>query len=82
MDIKTYHNAKVNKTVCSQQKNSQKKGSKIVQKDIIHIEIYYIIKLAFQMWENDGLANKQVGIIGQLLVGGIMPVSLPCLKSE
>lgn len=34
------------------------------------------------MWENDGLANKQVGIIGQLLVGGIMPVSLPCLKSE
>lgn len=73
LDSKTYYKAKVIRIVCYQKSNSEKKntGAKnSSETDIIHVEIYYIIKLAFQMWKKDELSNKYVGSFGQLLGGG------------
>lgn len=57
-------------------------GKFISEIDIIHIEIYYIMKLALQMCENNGLSYKHVGTIGQLQGGEIMLVLFSCPTSK
>lgn len=45
----------------------RKNGVKIfLEIDVMRIEMYYVIKWIFQMWQEDKLFNKYVGFFGQL----------------